>query len=97
MCVPSTSLLVRLSHEDAARIRKEASSEHRSLSGYLLNVLERSFSIEQKVAHGASAPMLSMQARATLDAQFKKLHTAVHWRYLCSPSVPVSQKPSHCR
>lgn len=75
-----TSLLIRLSHEDAGRIRKEAASEHRSLSGYLLNVLERSFFIEQKVAHGASTPMLSMQARATLGAQFKQLHTAVHLR-----------------
>jgi len=77
---PRTSLLIRLSLEDAVRIRKEASSEHRSLSGYLLNVLERSFFIEQKLAHGASARMLSIQARATLGPQFKKLHTAVHLR-----------------
>jgi len=75
-----TSLLIRLSHEDAVRIRKEASAEHRTLSGYLLNVLERSMLIEQKVAHGASTPMLSMQARATLGPQCKKLHTAVHLR-----------------
>ena len=78
--VPRTSLLIRLSHQDAARIHKDASSEHRSLSGYLLNVLERSFVIEQKLAHGASAPMLSRQARATLGQQSKKLHTAVHLR-----------------
>ena len=77
---PRTSLLIRLSHEDAARIRNEASAEHRSLSGYLLNVLERSFFVEQKVAHGASTPMLSMQARTTLGPQVKKLHTAVHLR-----------------
>src|SRR5215510_14978411 len=77
---PRTSLLIRLSYEDAVRIRKEAASEHRSLSGYLLNVLERSCFIEQKVAHGASTPMLSMQARATLGSQSKKLHTAVHLR-----------------
>ena len=75
-----TSLLIRLSHEDAARIRKEASSEHRSLSGYLLNVLERSFFIEQKLAHGASAPMLSRQARGVLGPQCKRLRTAVHLR-----------------
>lgn len=77
---PRTSLLIRLSHEDAVRIRQEASSEHRSLSGYLLNVLERSFFIEQKVSHGASTPMLRMQARATLGPQVKKLYTAVHLR-----------------
>jgi len=75
-----TSLLIRLSHNDAARVRKEASSEHRSLSGYLLHVLERSFSIEQKLTLGASTPMLSLQARATLGEQVKALHTAVHLR-----------------
>ena len=74
------SLLVRLSPEDAARIRKEASSEHRSLSGYLLNILERSFFIEQKLAHGANVSMLSRQARAILGPQHKKLRTAVHLR-----------------
>jgi uncharacterized protein (DUF1778 family) len=77
---PRTSLLIRLSQEDAARVRKEALSEHRSLSGFLLNVLERSIFIEQKLAHGVSARMLSMQARATLGPQFKRLHTAVHLR-----------------
>jgi len=73
-----TSLLIRLSHEDAARIRKDALSEHRSLSGYLLNVLERSFLIEQKLTPGASAPMLSRQARGVLGPQNKRLRTAVH-------------------
>jgi len=77
---PRTSLLIRLSHEDAARIHQEAASEHRSLSGYLLNVVVRSFVIEQRVSHGASAPMLSMQARAALGPQFKKLHSSVHLR-----------------
>ena len=91
MPVPRTSLLVRLPHEDAARIRKEAQSEHRSLSGYLLNVLERSFFIKQKVAHGASAPMLSMQARATLGTQFKKLHTAVHLRCMVEEAARIRE------
>lgn len=75
-----TSLLIRLSHADAARIRKEAATEHRSLSGYLLHVLERSFSIEQKFALDASAAMLSLQARSILGEQVKALHTAVHLR-----------------
>src|SRR5215469_17434852 len=86
-----TSLLIRLSHDDAARIRKQASSEHRSLSGYLLNVLERSFFIEQKVPHGASAPMLSMQARATVGPQVKKLHTAVHLRCTADEAARIRE------
>jgi hypothetical protein len=50
---PRTSLLIRLSHEDAVRIREEAALEYRSLSGHLLFVLDRSIWIEEKVAHGA--------------------------------------------
>src|SRR5215475_9793888 len=75
-----TSLLIRLSHKDAARIRKEAASEHRSLSGYLLHVLERRFSIEEKLTLGASGPMSYLQTRTTLGEQVKALHTAVHLR-----------------
>src|SRR5215467_542779 len=86
-----TSMLIRLSYEDAVRIRKEASSEHRSLSGYLLNVLERSFFIEQKLAHGASAPMLSRQARETLGQQCKKLNTAVHLRCTVEEAVRIRE------
>jgi hypothetical protein len=78
--MPRTSLLIRLSHEDAVRIRAEASSEYRSLSGYLLHVLERSFSIEQRVVREASEPLLSEQARAVVGPQDKKHHTAVHLR-----------------
>jgi len=55
-----TSLIVRCSREDAARIRKEASSGHRSLSGYLLYVLERTFYIEDRV------PPLALARQAQL-------------------------------
>lgn len=78
--MPRTSLLIRLSHEDAARIRTEAASEYRSLSGYLLYVLERSFRIEEKVVRGANEFSLSKHARAVVGPQDKKLHTAVHLR-----------------
>ena len=78
--MPRTSLLIRLSHEDAVRIRAEAFSEYRSLSGYLLHVLERSFSIEQRVVREASESLLSEQARAVVGPQYKKHHTAVHLR-----------------
>jgi hypothetical protein len=77
--VDRTSLLIRLSPEDAARIHREALSEYRSLSGYLLRVLERSFWIEQRVGGGSSASLLS-HARAMIGPQHKKHHTAVHLR-----------------
>lgn len=78
--MPRTSLLIRLSREDAARIREEASSEYRSLSGYLLYVLERSIRIEDKVVGRVRESFLSQQARAMMGPQYKKLHTAVHLR-----------------
>ena len=78
--MPRTSLLIRLSHEDAARIRAEASSEYRSVSGYLLHVLDLSFRIEERVVREASESLLSKQARAIVGPQDKKLHTAVHLR-----------------
>jgi uncharacterized protein (DUF1778 family) len=43
-----TSLLVRCSPEDAKAIHAEALAQHRSVSGYLLCVLERSIWIEGK-------------------------------------------------
>lgn len=70
------SVIVRCSQKDAARIRKEAFSEHRSMSGYLLRVLELSFRIEDKVPE----PALARQV------QFLKIYaddnprTAVHLR-----------------
>lgn len=86
--LPRTSLLIRLSQEDASRIHRESSSEYRSLSGYLLRVLQRSFRIEDAVSQQVRA-LWSMQdarrqaevrARATIGPQNKKLHTAVHLR-----------------
>jgi hypothetical protein len=44
-----TSLLIRLSHEDAARVHHEASSEYRSLSAYLLRRLETIMNVEEKI------------------------------------------------
>lgn len=70
------SVIVRCSQEDAARIRKEASSEHRSLSGYLLHVLELSFHIEDKVPAFA----LARQSRGIKIYADKSLRTAVHLR-----------------
>ena len=75
-----TSLLIRLSPEDAARIREGACSEYRSVSGYLLYALDRSFRIEEVVVRDAIAPLISKQARAIIGPQNKKSRTAVHLR-----------------
>ena len=71
-----TSLLIRLSPEDAARIRERAWSEYRSVSGYLLYVLQRSFRIEELVVRDASASLISNQARGIIGPQIKKGRTA---------------------
>ncbi len=86
-----TSLLIRLSHEDAARIREGASSEYRSVSGYLLYVLERSFRIEEVVVRGASEPLISNQARAIIGPQIKKRHTAVHLRCTVEQAAKIRE------
>jgi uncharacterized protein (DUF1778 family) len=75
-----TSLLIRLSPQDAARIREGASSEYRSVSGYLLYALDRSFRIEEVVVRDAIGPLISEQARAIIGPQYKKTHTAIHLR-----------------
>lgn len=43
-----TSLLIRCSPQDAQTIHAEGLAQHRSVSGYLLNVLERSIWIEER-------------------------------------------------
>lgn len=47
-----TSFIVRCSAKEAGVIRKQAWREHRSVSGYLLYVLERSLWIEQRFGSG---------------------------------------------
>ena len=85
MSASRTSLLIRLSHEDAARVRKEAASEHRILSGYLLFVLERSIRSELNAAQVTqiTTDVLSRRARELIGKQNKKLHTAIQ---LCCTS-----------
>lgn len=78
---PRTSLLVRLSTEDAARIHHAAASEYRSLCAYLLRHLERSMALEEK---GTGKPsetlkeLLFWQALQAIGPQRKKQHTAIH-------------------
>ena len=56
-----TALLIRYSQEDAATVHDRAASERRTISGYLLYVLERSLWIEEKWASGLTADYLERQ------------------------------------
>lgn len=47
-----TSLLIRCSRQDAQTVHAEASAQHRSVSGYLLYVLERSIWVDEKALRG---------------------------------------------
>lgn len=53
------ALLIRCSLPEAAEIRKRADSERRTVSGYLLNVLERQLQIDDRLA-GALTPGLKL-------------------------------------
>jgi hypothetical protein len=54
MPAPRTPLLIRCSSEDAARVRYHSALDHRSISGYLLYVLERNLTIEERFADGVA-------------------------------------------
>ncbi|HKV47261.1 MAG TPA: hypothetical protein VJN69_04165 [Candidatus Acidoferrales bacterium] len=69
-----TSLLVRCSQLDAQTVHAEALTQHRSVSGYLLNVLERSMWIEQRFLSGLTYVM-KIAVPASLEAR-----TAIHLR-----------------
>jgi hypothetical protein len=49
---PRTALLIRCTKEQAAKLREQALTEHRSVSGCLLHVLERSLWIEERWVPG---------------------------------------------
>jgi hypothetical protein len=72
-------LIIRCSQEDADRIRNLAFSEHRSLSGYLLHVLERSFWIENRVVGGLTRSVLLVHPQS-IKREHEKVRTAVHLR-----------------
>jgi hypothetical protein len=64
-----TSLLFRCSSEDAEKIRTESSAQRRSVSGYLLSVLDQSIWIENKYPanflHVRQAPILASSESRT--------------------------------
>lgn len=58
-----TALLIRCSKEEAAILRAQAAAEHRTISGCMLDILERSVWMEQQYAHGVTQSFLENQAR----------------------------------
>jgi hypothetical protein len=61
---PRTALLIRCTKEEAAKLREQALSEHRSVSGCMLNVLERRLWMEERWGAGLGAPSHSPHALA---------------------------------
>ncbi len=52
MAARRTALLIRCTADEAATIRRSSRSEHRTVSGCLMHLLERSLWIEEKFAKG---------------------------------------------
>jgi hypothetical protein len=65
-----TALLIRCSTEEAERIRTEAQKELRTLSGYVLNAMTRTFLIEDNLLSNLSdyRSMNSVSSRRALIA-----------------------------
>lgn len=58
MALARVSFILRCSREDAANIRNQAVTEHRSVGGYLLRILDRSVWIDEKFTAGLSKSLL---------------------------------------
>jgi uncharacterized protein (DUF1778 family) len=71
-----TSLLLRCSPEEAAKVRHHAALEHRSVAGYLLFVLERNLAIEEKYSD-AYTPLMVQQSQ---EETTREDRTAIHLR-----------------
>ena len=79
-----TSLLIRCSCEDAQTVHAEALAQRRSVSGYLLFVLERSMWIEDKFLAGVSYPK---QAHVPAESN----RTAIHLRCTVQEAARIRQ------
>ena len=64
-----TALTLRCSWQDASTLRAEALSEHRSISGCVLNILERQLSMQEQFVRGLSESFIQAKAR-----EFRLLH-----------------------
>lgn len=77
-----TALLIRCSKEEADILRAQAAGEHRTISGCILNILERSLWIEEQYAHGVTQAFLENQAREFRLAH--RLHDRTSMLLRCS-------------
>lgn len=77
-----TALLIRCSKEEADILRTQAAAEHRTISGCMLNILERSLWIEERYAHGVTPAFLENQAREFRLAH--RLHDRTSMLLRCS-------------
>ncbi|HEX5423249.1 MAG TPA: hypothetical protein VFW94_06850 [Candidatus Acidoferrales bacterium] len=64
-----TALLIRCSREEAATVRAQAHAERRTISGCILNILERSLWMEEQYSRGMTRSFLENQAR-----EFRLMH-----------------------
>lgn len=64
-----TALLIRCSKQEAAIIRAQAAAERRTISGCMLNILERSLWMEEQYSRGITESFLENQAR-----EFRLMH-----------------------
>ena len=74
------SLIIRCSRDDAARIRAQAAADNRSVSGYLLHMMERSIWVEDRVARGLTKSFLAAQAHFMEGRRTGATRTAIHLR-----------------
>lgn len=64
-----TALLIRCSKEEAGMVRAQANAERRTISGCILNIVERGISMERQYARGITKSFFERQAR-----QFRLAH-----------------------
>jgi len=77
MDVGRTALLIRCSTEEAARVHAQALTEHRSVSGCLLHILERSLRIEENYAASLTHGFVDARARDFRLSRAKISRTAM--------------------
>jgi hypothetical protein len=72
-----TALLIRCTKEEALTLHQQARQEHRSVSGCLLHMLERSLWIEEQFGVGLSESFLVERARLMKRVRPRDSRTAI--------------------
>lgn len=79
-----TALLIRCSRDDAQALRAQALAEHRSISGCLLHILDRSLWIDEQFARALTPALLARQAWAFRLARQEKKEDRTTMLLRCS-------------